>query len=67
MLAKELGIGHTTVQRVWKEHGLQPHLTRTFKLSNDPKFAEKAFDVVGLYLNPPDVDAEHRSAMKPWC
>jgi transposase len=54
MLAEELGVGHTTVQRVWKEHGLKPHLTRTFKLSNDPHFAEKVVDVVGLYLNPPD-------------
>ena len=54
MLAAELGVGHTTVQRVWKEHGLKPHLTRTFKLSNDPKFAEKVVDVVGLYLDPPD-------------
>jgi len=53
MLAKELGIGHTTVQRVWKEHGLKPHLTRSFKLSNDPQFAEKVQDIVGLYLDPP--------------
>ena len=41
MLAEEIGVGHTTVQRVWKEHGLKPHLTRPFKLSNDRKFAEK--------------------------
>jgi transposase len=54
MLAAEIGVGHTTVQRVWKEHGLKPHLTRTFKLSNDPKFAEKVVDIVGLYLDPPD-------------
>jgi transposase len=54
MLAEEMGVGHTTVQRVWKEHGLKPHLTRTFKLSSDPKFAEKVVDVVGLYLDPPD-------------
>ncbi|MGH6718213.1 MAG: IS630 family transposase [Alphaproteobacteria bacterium] len=54
MLAKELGVGHTTVQRVWKEHGLKPHLVRTFKLSNDPMFAEKVVDIVGLYMNPPD-------------
>jgi transposase len=54
MLAAELGVGHTTVQRVWKEHGLKPHLTRSFKLSNDPAFAEKVVDIVGLYLNPPD-------------
>jgi hypothetical protein len=37
MLAAELGVGHTTVQRVWTEHGLKPHLTRSFKLSNDPE------------------------------
>jgi transposase len=54
MMAEEMGVGHTTVQRIWKEHGLKPHLTRTFKLSNDPKFAEKVVDIVGLYLNPPD-------------
>src|SRR5258705_3607761 len=54
LLAEELGVGHTTVQRVWKEHGLKPHLTRSFKLSNDPKFAEKVVDIVGLYLDPPD-------------
>jgi transposase len=53
-LAEEMGVGHTTVQRIWKEHGFKPHLTRTFKLSNDPKFAEKVVDVVGLYLDPPD-------------
>ena len=53
MLAEEIGVGHTTVQRVWKEHGLKPHLTRPFKLSNDPKFAEKVVDIVGLYLNHP--------------
>ena len=54
MLAKKVGVGHTTVQRVWKEHGLKPHLTRSFKLSNDPQFAEKVQDIVGLYLDPPD-------------
>ncbi len=53
-MAEAMGVGHTTVQRIWKSHGLKPHLTRTFKLSNDPKFAEKVVDVVGLYLNPPD-------------
>jgi hypothetical protein len=53
-VAEAMGAGHTSVQRIWKEHGLKPHLTRTFKLSNDPKFAEKVVDVVGLYLNPPD-------------
>lgn len=53
-LARELGTNQTLVHRVWKGHGLKPHLTRTFKLSNDPKFEEKLIDVVGLYLNPPE-------------
>src|SRR5262245_12480491 len=53
-MAEEMGVGHTTVQRIWKEHGLKPHLTRTFKLSNDPNFADKLVDIVGLYLNPPE-------------
>ena len=53
-MADAMGVSHTSVQRIWKEHGLKPHLTRTFKLSNDPKFAEKVVEVVGLYLNPPD-------------
>jgi transposase len=39
---------------VWRAHGLKPHLSRTFKVSNDPQFAEKLADVVGLYLNPPE-------------
>ncbi len=42
------------VHRVWRANQLKPHLTRTFKLSNDPRFVEKVQDVVGLYLNPPE-------------
>ena len=42
------------IQRVWKASGLQPHRTRSFKLSHDPRFTEKLVDVVGLYLNPPE-------------
>ena len=53
-MAKAVGIGHTSVQRIWATHGLKPHLVSTFKVSNDPKFAEKVEDIVGLYLNPPD-------------
>ncbi len=45
---------HPSVRRVWKRHGLKPHLVRTFKVSNDPKFVEKLEDVVGLYMNPPE-------------
>jgi transposase len=53
-LSKELGTTHSMVNRVWMANQLKPHLHRTFKLSNDPKFIEKATDVVGLYLNPPE-------------
>ena len=53
-LATALGIDQSMVQRVWKANGLKPHLVRTFKVSNDPHFAEKLVDVVGLYLDPPE-------------
>jgi transposase len=53
-LSKELGATRSMVNRVWMANQLKPHLYRTFKLSNDPKFIEKATDVVGLYLNPPE-------------
>ena len=53
-MGKAVGISHTSVQRIWAEHGLKPHLVSTFKVSNDPRFAEKVEDVIGLYLNPPD-------------
>jgi transposase len=53
-MARAVGIGHSSVHRIWAAHGLKPHLVSTFKVSNDPRFAEKVADVVGLYLNPPD-------------
>jgi transposase len=53
-LAKELGTSRAMVNRVWRANGLKPHLTRTFKVSNDRQFVEKLVDVVGLYLNPPE-------------
>ena len=53
-MAKAVGISHTSVQRIWAEAGLKPHLIGKFKLSNDPKFEDKVSDVVGLYMNPPD-------------
>ena len=51
-LAKSLGTSKDMVQRVWKANGLKPHLARTFKVSNDPRFADKLADIVGLYLDP---------------
>jgi transposase len=53
-MAKAVGVSKATVQRIWAAHGLKPHLTRNFKLSNDPHFVEKLVDVVGLYLDPPE-------------
>ena len=52
-MAAASGISASAVRRIWKAHGLQPHRWRQFKLSNDPKFADKLHDVVGLYLDPP--------------
>ena len=53
-LARALKLSSRTIGRVWQAHGLKPHLVRTFKVSNDPRFAEKLEDVVGLYLNTPE-------------
>ena len=53
MMAQETGISVSSVQRIWRAHGLQPHRVRQFKLSNDPKFVDKLRDVVGLYVDPP--------------
>ena len=53
-MAKAQGISRMAVQRIWDRYGLKPHLTKTFKLSGDKRFVEKLYDVVGLYLNPPD-------------
>jgi len=53
-LAEAMGISHSMVHRVWRRNGLKPHLTKTFKVSNDPHFVEKLLDVVGLYLDPPE-------------
>ena len=53
-MAKAVGVSESTVGKIWRVHGLKPHLSRTFKLSNDKRFAEKLEDVVGLYLSPPE-------------
>ncbi len=53
-MAKAEGVSEKTVRRIWKRHGLKPHLVRTFKLSRDPNFAERLEEVVGLYLDPPE-------------
>lgn len=53
-LAKKTGLSHVAIQRIWKQHGLQPHRVETFKISTDKRFVEKLRDIVGLYLNPPE-------------
>src|SRR6478672_12117471 len=53
-MAKAAGISVSSVQRIWRAHGLRPHQVRQFKLSRDPQFAAKLKDIVGLYVNPPD-------------
>ena len=53
-MSKATGVSPSTVCRIWRSHGLKPHLVKTFKVSNDPLFAEKLQDIVGLYINPPE-------------
>ena len=52
-LAKEVGVSQSTVSRVWRQFGLQPHRSRSYMASDDPAFEEKAADIIGLYLKPP--------------
>jgi transposase len=52
-MAEETGISVSSVQRIWRKHGLQPHRMHQFKLSNDPQFAAKLHEIVGLYVDPP--------------
>jgi transposase len=53
-MAKAKGVSNQTVQKLWKANGIKPHVKRTFKISNDKQFEAKFWDVIGLYLNPPD-------------
>ena len=53
-MAEAVGHAPSTIHRIWKAFGLQPHRSETFKLSSDPLFVEKVRDIVGLYLDPPD-------------
>jgi transposase len=53
-MAAAAGLSEKSVRRIWHKHGLKPHLVRTFKVSNDPEFAQKREAIVGLYLNPPE-------------
>lgn len=53
-MAANVGMSHSTVGRVWRTFGLKPHITRSFKISEDPQLVGKVHDVVGLYMNPPE-------------
>jgi len=53
-MAQSAGVSKATVQRLWSANDIKPHVVRTFKLSNDKQFETKFWDVIGLYLNPPD-------------
>ena len=53
-LARAMGLSASRVGRIWRAHGLKPHLVESFKLSSDPRFVEKLEAIVGLYLNPPE-------------
>ena len=53
-MAREMAISESSVGRIWRAHGLKPHRIESFKVSNDPRFAEKLEAIVGLYLNPPE-------------
>lgn len=53
-IALETGVSRMTAHRVWKKYDLKPHRTKAFKISNDPQFADKVRDIVGLYMNPPE-------------
>jgi transposase len=53
-MARDMGISESSVGRIWRAHGLKPHRIESFKVSNDPHFAEKLDAIVGLYLNPPE-------------
>src|SRR4030088_1231654 len=52
-VAEKVGVSPSTVLRIWCDHGVQPHRTRTFKYSTDPELSAKVVDVIGLYLHPP--------------
>lgn len=53
-MARTVGLGRSSIHKIWTQHGLQPHRVKTFKVSRDPAFVDKVRDVVGLYVNPPE-------------
>ena len=66
-MAKEVGVSRHTVHTIWMRNDLKPHRTRTFKLSKDPKFEQKFWAVIGLYLHPPEKALVHCCDEKTQC
>jgi transposase len=64
-MAEAAGISVSSVQRIWRRYGLQPHRVRQFKLSTDPQFTAKLHDIVGLYIDPPAHAIGKRSVKAP--
>ncbi|GAA4550640.1 hypothetical protein GCM10023175_41050 [Pseudonocardia xishanensis] len=68
-MAKRSGLSRSTIARIWKAFGLQPHREDGFKLSNDPLFVDKVYDIVGLYLDPPEsavvLSVDEKSQVEP--
>src|SRR3954468_23618074 len=69
MMAREMGISESSVGRIWRAHGLKPHRIESFKVSNDPEFADKLEAIVGFYLNPPEhalvLSVDEKSQIQP--
>ena len=69
-MAQAVGTNQATVNRVWRDNNLKPHLTKTFKVSNDPKFPEKLVDLVRLYLNSPKnvvvLSVDEKTQIQAW-
>ena len=73
-MAERTGLSKSTIGRIWRDFGLKPHRAEGFKLSTDPLLVEKVYDVVGLYLNPPeaavvlsvDEKSQVQAQVQPW-
>src|SRR5579871_2492283 len=69
-MAANQKVSPATVLRIWKKHKLQPHRDESFKFSNDPDYAPKVRDIVGLYMNPPDkaivLSVDEKSQIQRW-
>jgi len=69
-MAERSGLSESKIGRIWRGFGLQAHRAEAFKLSNDLLFVEKVYDIVGLYLNPPEaavvLSVDEKSQVQRW-